>query len=255
MTQPQPSLEEWARRMAAKAGTRPPPPSLPGSDLSVLKAIGDDVRGRLDAQPAAKAVPGIGLDMYAVRNFLSPDECAELIALVDADVRPSTVLSASGDTSMRTSETCDLPGTHPLVATVDARIADLLGLSLENSETLQGQRYHVGQQFKVHNDYFGANQTYSSVVAEEGGQRTWTAMVFLNKPDAGGHTRFPRANVMVTPTAGALLTWNNVDREGHPNRQSHHEGCAVEQGSKYVLTKWFRERPWAGSAKSDALRY
>jgi prolyl 4-hydroxylase len=51
-----------------------------------------------------------------------------------------------------------------------------------------------------------------------------------------------------------LLVWNNNDRQGLPNRASHHEGCAVTNGRKYVLTKWYREREWQGSAASDALR-
>jgi prolyl 4-hydroxylase len=119
---------------------------------------------------------------------------------------------------------------------------------------VQGQRYTAGQQFRMHNDYFAGGQPYSEAVAREGGQRTWTAMIFLNKPSSGGCTHFPRAQVKVEPEPGALLTWNNNDRQGLSNPYSHHEGMVVETGVKYVLTKWFREREWLGSDESDALR-
>ena len=133
-------------------------------------------------------------------------------------------------------------------------MCELLGLPLGHSETVQGQRYHPGQEFKTHNDYFAGGQSYSEAIAAEGGQRTWTAMVYLNRVEAGGHTVFPKAPVAIAPTPGILLTWNNMDRDGLPNRMSHHSGAKVESGVKYVLTKWFREREWAGSEGSDALR-
>jgi prolyl 4-hydroxylase len=250
-----PPLERTlAYALAAAAQSRQPEPSLPGSDRVRLAAIGAEVRSRLEADPSASKVEALNLDMFAVRGFLTPAECAELIALIDADVKPSTILKDGIDPTFRTSETCKLPATHPIVAEVERRMSELLGIPISHSETVQGQRYRAGQQFKVHNDYFAANQPYSEAAAEEGGQRTWTAMVFLNKPEAGGQTHFPKAMVKVSPRPGALLTWNNVDREGHPNRFSHHEGMQVRDGVKYILTKWFREREWQGSAKSDALR-
>lgn len=228
--------------------------SLPGSDPGLLARIGDDVRARLDAVPTAMKAPAVNLDMYLAADFLSPEECAQLVAMIDADVRPSTSLSAAARPSHRTSETCLLPTSHPLVAEVETRIADLLGIATSHSEALQGQRYMPGQQFKMHNDYIAAGQPYSEKIASEGGQRTWTAMVYLNAPATGGQTRFPRAGVEIAPRTGALLTWNNLDRQGMPNPYSHHEGAMVEAGAKYVLTKWFRERICTKGAGSDALR-
>jgi prolyl 4-hydroxylase len=62
-------------------------------------------------------------------------------------------------------------------------------------ETLQGQRYAVGQQFKPHHDFFYTDQPYWPAQVASGGQRTWTAMAFLNDVEAGGHTFFERAGV------------------------------------------------------------
>jgi prolyl 4-hydroxylase len=130
----------------------------------------------------------------------------------------------------------------------------LTGIDNAFAETVQGQRYSEGQRFGIHNDYFAAGQPYSQAVADEGGQRTWTAMVYLNTPEEGGQTAFPKTGLAIPATAGVLLVWNNNDHQGLPNRASHHEGRAVTKGRKYVLTKWYREREWQGSAASDALR-
>jgi prolyl 4-hydroxylase len=67
---------------------------------------------------------------------------------------PSEIADDSGIAAFRTSETCDLDWREPLVAAVDSKIADLLGLPLAVSEPLQGQRYAPGQEFKPHTDTF-----------------------------------------------------------------------------------------------------
>ena len=74
-------------------------------------------------------------------------------------------------------------------------------------------------------------------------------MAFLNVPDGGGQTVFPEVGVKVSPRAGNLLAWNNLDALGAPNRYSLHQGCPVTAGIKYVITKWYRERPWVYSDK------
>jgi len=44
--------------------------------------------------------------------------------------------------------------------------------------------------------------------------------------------------------AGALLIWNNMLPDGTPNPDVRHAALPVERGVKYVITKWFRTRPW-----------
>ena len=109
---------------------------------------------------------------------------------------------------------------------------------------MQGQRYAVGQQFKLHTDYFEAT-SYAEHCARAG-QRTWTAMVYLNTPAAGGATRFKVLDKIVPAEAGKLLCWNNLLPDGRPNGATLHQGMKVRTGVKYIITKWFRERPWPG---------
>jgi prolyl 4-hydroxylase len=69
-------------------------------------------------------------------------------------------------------------------------------------------------------------------------------MIYLNEPKAGGATRFKRIDKTVQPEAGKLLAWNNLLPDGRVNPDTLHHGMKVRAGTKYIITKWFREKPW-----------
>jgi len=187
-------------------------------------------------------VPTRALDLFIARDFLDPEACAALIERIDARRRPSQISDDMGIANYRTSETCDLDWRDPVVAQVDNRIAELLGLPLAASEPLQGQRYAPGQQFKPHTDTFEPGGYDFYVHTADTGQRTWTAMIYLNGPEEGGATRFKTIGKTIHPELGKLLAWNNLLPDGRPNPATLHQGMKVRRGVKYVLTKWFRER-------------
>lgn len=218
----------------------------PSSDPGALyrMQIGTYVRERLLRTPNALKIPAQGLDIFVVRDFLPHSECRAVIELIDKDRIPSGLLAPTDDPDFRTSESCNLRLEDRANQQVEARINALTGIDPVHGETIQGQRYAVGQQFKPHHDFFYTNQPYWPDQEQQGGQRTWTGMVFLNEPESGGQTHFPKANVRVTPRTGNLLLWNNLDEYGQPNLFSLHTGMPVEAGTKYVITKWYRERPW-----------
>ena len=197
---------------------------------------------RLAAFPGVQRVPTRELELFVVRNFLDAETCAALIERIDEKRRPSGLADDVGIANFRTSETCDLDWRDPVVAEVDKKIADLLGLSLVSSEPMQGQRYASGQEFRPHTDTFEPGGYDFYVHTAERGQRTWTAMVYLNEPEDGGATRFKLIGKTVQPETGKLLAWNNLLPEGQPNPATLHQGMKVRRGTKYILTKWFRER-------------
>lgn len=202
------------------------------------------VRERIACYPGAVRIPANAVELYIVRDFLTHEECAALIASIEANRVPSPVVSDDPVPSYRTSETCYLYAGPDDVTAVETKLDALTGLDPRYGEALQGQRYAVGQEFKPHHDFFDTGQLYWNDQVTMGGQRTWSAMTFLNEPEAGGRTNFPSAGVMIAPKAGNLVIWNNMDEFGVPNAGSLHQGMPVEQGVKYVLTKWYRERPW-----------
>ena len=187
-------------------------------------------------------VPNPRLDLFIVKGFLDPELCGELIARIDAKRRPSQIADDIGDRTFRTSETCDLDGADPAVARVNRAICDLLGLPPELGEPLQGQRYAPGQEFKPHTDTFEPTGADFYFHCAERGNRSWTAMIYLNEPEDGGATRFKTIAKIVQPETGKLLAWNNLLADGRPNPATLHQGMKVRKGTKYILTKWFRER-------------
>ncbi|CAN5338520.1 hypothetical protein BH10PSE15_BH10PSE15_12350 [soil metagenome] len=209
----------------------------------VRQLCGQAVSLRLAANPAIKRAKSDTIQLFYHPDFLNPDQCARLRAMINANRRPSTVLTTA-DPDYRTSDSCDMDRWSPDVRPTDEAIAALLGLDPVQGETMQGQRYAPGQQFRAHCDWFSEDQPYWPAMQACGGQRTWTAMIYLNDVDEGGATWFPLAGLRVNPKRGLLLAWNNMNPDGSPNDKALHEGVAVMKGTKYIVTKWFREGNW-----------
>ena len=204
----------------------------------------DPIINRLLTRPGIQRVPSPKLTLFVSRDFLPPELCAALVDRIDAVRRPSTITDSNGDAAYRTSETGDLSAADPVVAEVEARIAAATGLSPEHGEPIQGQRYAVGQEFKGHTDYFEPTGAEYDRFCGVAGNRTWTVMVYLNRPEAGGATRFKAVDKIVQPETGKLVAWNNRRPDGTLNPATLHQGMKVRAGVKYIVTKWFREREW-----------
>lgn len=216
-----------------------------GGVASPVRAqIGQTVRERLERNPMVSRIAAPQLEIYGRHEFLSSQECAALRAMIDADAQPSTLFSGSANAEYRTSHSCNLSPWDPLVKAVSDRICGMMGLPAEQGETLQGQRYAVDQEYKAHCDYFPVTASYWPAMMKTGGQRSWTAMIYLSPVAAGGETHFPHCEFMVPPVEGMILMWNNMNLDGSPNPFSLHAARPVKSGTKYVVTKWFRERRW-----------
>jgi prolyl 4-hydroxylase len=214
------------------------------SKASPVRALyGESVAARLDANPAVSRARNDAVQVFHHPDFLTAQQCARLCAMIDANRRPSTVLTTA-DPDYRTSDSCDMDRWSPDVRPTDEAIAGLLGLDPLHGETMQGQRYAPGQQFRAHCDWFSEDQPYWPAMQQCGGQRTWTAMIYLNDVEEGGATWFPLAGLRVNPKRGLLIAWNNMNPDGSPNDKTLHEGVAVMKGTKYIVTKWFREGNW-----------
>jgi prolyl 4-hydroxylase len=182
--------------------------------------------------------------IYTYDNILTKDECEALIRLIDTRLRPSTV-SDDADSCLvsdyRTSQTSDLHYfDDPLYLGLDRKIVDTLGLYSFLGEIMQAQKYEPGQYYKEHWDFFMPTTKEYKIYCEWMGQRTWTAMVYLNDVEEGGETYFKHLNLHVKPKQGMLVVWNNLYKNGLPNLKTMHEACPPLSGNKYVITKWFR---------------
>lgn len=218
----------------------------PHADRAALEKVGKAVRERLAKDPTVWHAPIENAEIAIVSDFLSPDECERVMAMVDQVAEPSAVYEVQHDASARSSYSGDVDRYDPFVMMIERRIDDLLGLPSNYGETMQGQRYTVGQQFKAHYDWFATHAKYWKGERDKGGQRSWTAMIYLNDVEEGGQTVFERAGLNASPKQGMLLMWNNANVDGTPNHNVLHAALPVVRGVKYVITKWYRTRAWAG---------
>lgn len=214
----------------------------PVPDRQALADLGADVRARIMARSDAYRIDDPRIELFAFGDFLSAEECARLIAKIDAVARRSALHELAYDSGFRTSYSGDLDPRDPFVAGISARIDALLGVPGEIGEPVQGQRYLPGQEFKPHNDWFYATESYWPQEQRRGGQRSWTAMVYLNPVEEGGATAFTLLGIEIEPKPGVLLLWNNALPDGRPNEATLHAGMPVVRGAKYVITKWYRTR-------------
>lgn len=214
-------------------------------DQHALKRAGSEVRKRLEADPDIYRVPTDRAEIFAVGAFFSPAECQRLIGMIDAVARPSELHDTAYVAKFRTSYSGNFDPHDPFALAVSRRIDDLLGIAPVCGETIQGQRYLPGQEFQPHYDWFHHDQPYWPQERKRGGQRSWTAMAFLNTVEEGGQTHFTNIGASIEPKPGVLLAWNNALPDGTPNTDTLHAGTPVIKGVKYVLTKWYRTRPFA----------
>jgi prolyl 4-hydroxylase len=205
---------------------------------------GDTTGEYLLATPGVRRIPSARVAILDQPGFLSPHLCAELIRQIERDRRPSTIADENGDSYFRTSETCDLTASDPAVEELERRLFELNGIDPAHGEPVQGQRYTVGQEFKAHTDYFEPDGRDFAKFCSVSGQRTWTFMIYLNEVEAGGATRFKVIDKVFRPQTGRLVCWNNRRADGTMNPATLHHGMKVRKGVKYVITKWYRERPW-----------
>lgn len=216
----------------------------PGADPAKLAHIGAVVRAHLDRHPAVEKVAVEGAEVYYVPRLLTRHDCAEIVRVINRRAVPSTLYRGTETAGFRTSFTHHFEREDPLTRSVETYVSDLLGMDDNYSETMQGQRYQKGQEFKHHFDYFSVGEGYWQQEADKGGQRTWTAMICLHEAKEGGETDFPHLGTSFKPPVGAMLVWNNMRPDGTPNPKTLHAGMPVKKGIKHVITKWYRQEPW-----------
>jgi prolyl 4-hydroxylase len=199
------------------------------------------------ADPRAIPRGGHKADLFTVPGFLAAQQCRALITAIDVGATPSTLfLDGGGRGDIETLRTSSTHYFRPEGAglSLAEKIDALLGLPRAHAEPLQGQRYGAGEHYRHHTDHFRVEREHWQREQLRRGQRTWTAMVYLNAVEAGGETDFPRLGLSIRPEPGLLIAWNNMDRRGRPNPALLHAGMPVAAGIKYVITQWYRLEPW-----------
>jgi prolyl 4-hydroxylase len=178
--------------------------------------------------------------IYIIDDFLDADECLTIIKSSKGDLVPSPLTRVDPDNpNFRTSQTCYFNGKDPSQNAIEEKICKILGVPLNTSEKSQIQYYDVGNEFKTHCDGFWPGFDDVHLVA---GQRTWTFMIYLNDVTKGGETTFTKINESITPKRGRAVAWYNTTENGSVDEQTMHQGSPVQEGKKWIVTKWIRDK-------------
>jgi prolyl 4-hydroxylase len=123
------------------------------------------------------------------------------------------------------------PATHA----INRRIAALSGTSVEQGEPLHILRYRPGQQYHPHHDWLPPPN-----------RRVMTVLIYLNDDYEGGETAFPKAELQVRGRKGDALVFVSALPNGDLDPLSEHAGLPVTKGTKYLASRWIRERRHTG---------
>ena len=178
-----------------------------------------------------------------IDDFLSKDECIDLIKQIDTNNQPSIVVGSYTGIlhDARTSSTSNIKENQFITQKIKQKVRKEVGLHISHIENIQGQVYKKGQFFRQHHDWFNEHSYEQHCL--HSGNRCWTIMIYLNEDMVGGETKFHNLNLTFTPKMGTAVVWQNMV-DGIPTTDSLHEGCDVIDGSKYIITIWVREKPW-----------
>jgi len=183
--------------------------------------------------------------VFAVHNFLTPQECQFLVEAASDSFSPAPVVGAgAGEVSpTRTSSTCylareDLPN-------LLRKVSCLTNKPMEHCELPQVGRYLPSQQYYQHYDAFNLDEEDGRRFAANGGQRVVTVLVYLNDVPRGGETSFPTLQLKVKPVQGMALVFFPATVDGHLDPRALHAALpAVDP--KFVSQIWIRLQNYYG---------
>ncbi|UXK08381.1 2OG-Fe(II) oxygenase [Shewanella putrefaciens] len=165
-------------------------------------------------------------------------------------LRPITVYGHQGKGSVETGVRNNMhyptpiPNDNIALACAERVIAKFAGIKLAFAEPIVVLRYETGQFYQWHYDAIHAYTDEIQAELERFGQRSRTAILYLNDDFQGGETEFKAPYIQVKPEAASILVFDNTDQAGKPIPSSLHRGCEVTSGHKWVCTQWFRDKPF-----------
>ena len=180
-------------------------------------------------------------DNNIIYNFISNDECDELINMCNNRFIDSTIYETTTgnvNKSARSSKNVYFQRSeNKLISIIEDKVSEIFKLDKNQLEPLQIVKYDKGNEYKLHYDYFNEKSDQIS------NQRVYSILIYLNdlKVEDGGSTYFPLYNIRIRPEKGKAIYWLNK-KDDRLNTMSLHAGEPVLTDTvKYVLTVWTRE--------------
>lgn len=172
-------------------------------------------------------------------RLLVPAECEYLKKAAEPGYMPSVVNDSSGRQVRDPIRTSDGSTFHwlienPAVHAINRRLAAASGTRFDQGEAMQILRYQPGQEYRPHLDFVRASDN----------SRVLTALIYLNEDYEGGETFFLKTALKVKGRKGDVLVFRSAAKDGGPDPLSEHAGLPVTSGTKYLASRWIREKSW-----------
>jgi prolyl 4-hydroxylase len=182
-------------------------------------------------------------------GFASPEECAAAIRAAEGNLERARVLDGnfvSTVSELRTNRHAAID--HRKDGTLWGlclKLGVLLRLPFGHAEPLNVLNYQPGEEFQPHSDGHDPYSPGAEAEIPRGGQRLFTAIIYLNDVAGGGGTAFPELRLEVAPRRGRLLLFANTWAGSRELcALSVHAGLPVTEGEKWAATFWWRENSY-----------
>lgn len=191
--------------------------------------------------------------IYVFDNFVQEEEINSIVDTARSKMQRAQVSfqHGGGESDGRTGSNCWVDLMHnPVVAGLSKRVSELVGIPLQNAESLQVIHYGTAQEYQAHFDAWDQGTEAGERCMARGGQRLVTCLLYFNDVEEGGGTGFPELDLEVRAKRGRMVLFHNV----HPgtnkkHKHSLHGGLPVIKGEKWACNFWFRERDYGIGSK------
>jgi len=181
---------------------------------------------------------------WILENVLTKNECDFIIKSSEQSLKPSTTLS--NEDGYRTSTNCFMNYRNPISGKIAKYVQEIISqadgvvIPFENFEDMQVVRYKTGEYYKNHHDFFDPDTEEDQIELKKGGQRIWSALVYLNNVSDGGGTEFLKLHKTIYPKMGRMIVWKNM-LNCETIDETYHQGLAPIGCDKWACNVWVRE--------------
>ena len=206
--------------------------------LALIERMKLDENGDPQDIPPARSLSDTP-DVRTIERLFTAAECDYVRQVAEPLYTPSVVFDEQRRTVRDPIRTSDGSTIHwliedPAIQALNRRLGAATGTSADQGEALQILRYRPGQQYRNHMDFVLTGENV----------RVQTALVYLNHDYQGGETCFVKTGLKVKGRKGDALIFRNALPDRRPDPLSEHAGLPVASGTKFLASRWIRERRW-----------
>lgn len=202
-------------------------------EQSIVSATGNTIRA---ADRAIRIAGKVEEPLVLIlEDVLSAEECDALVGLARDRMQRAKIGASHAVSDVRTSSGMFFgESENALVATIESRVSELMGVPLGHAEPLQILHYRPGEQYQPHYDYFTSGEVANNRIS--------TLVMYLNDVEEGGETTFPSLRLSVMPKKGNAVYFEYFYDDPRLNELTLHAGRPVVAGEKWVATQWMRRQ-------------